>query len=142
MKCNPLAVSPFDFIGKTEMEKVKTVMDVDLEVIKMLDTLAKQDNDPTFVADLLNNYVTQMPQTMTAMRLALAANDAVTLSETAHTLKGASGNVGAARVAELSSRVEDCARQRNLGPIRLLLDEIDEAFTQTRSDFQPYLQSA
>nr|WP_154743809.1 Hpt domain-containing protein [Pseudomonas karstica] len=60
--------------------------------------------------------------------LCKARDDAKALGRIAHSFKGSSGNLGAARLAELCQQLEDCSAQRSDGDLGELVDKIDHEF--------------
>ena len=51
----------------------------------------------------------------------------------AHALKSMSLNLGAKRIVELSQKLEDLGRARNVHGAPALLQELETAFTQTKA---------
>jgi len=64
------------------------------------------DGDESFVRDLLKTYVAQAAEQFDAIQAAVAAADARAAARAAHSLAGASLNVGALRVATICRRIE------------------------------------
>ncbi|HCL91708.1 MAG TPA: hypothetical protein DIC50_02860, partial [Verrucomicrobia subdivision 3 bacterium] len=48
-------------------------------------------------------------------------------------LKGSALNLGATRLAEISQKLEDLGRARNMHGVPALVQELDSVFTQTRA---------
>lgn len=82
---------------------------------------------PDFLATLVNSLLTDLENRFPRMAKSLEQNDLRTLQEDAHTLKSASGALGAKRMSELFSRLEDAAREARSADARtifnLLTDE-------------------
>lgn len=66
------------------------------------------------------------------LRVLHEARDAEKLSDTAHSFKGSSSNMGARRLAELCGELERRAKQPSLGGIENLVNEIDSEFARVR----------
>lgn len=81
-----------------------------------LDNLASIDEDGSLVDELIRLYHTDSSALVAGLRAAWAAGDVERLGTTAHTLKSASGLVGAVDVMALARDIETRAReQRALG---------------------------
>ena len=62
-----------------------------------------------------------------------AINDGPMLAFHAHSLKSMSLNLGAVRIVELSQKLEDLGRARNMHDAPTLLQELETAFAQTKA---------
>jgi HPt (histidine-containing phosphotransfer) domain-containing protein len=71
-------------------------------------------DDPDFVDELADAYLADVPVQTAALRVALDRGSAADLVRPAHTLKGASLNLGGLRVAEISRQLEEMARAGSL----------------------------
>ncbi|MDP2903490.1 MAG: EAL domain-containing protein [Methylovulum sp.] len=91
---------------------------LDNQVLKQL----RDDIGNSFIK-MVQVYLEDVPLQLQLIRQALQASDAVQLRELAHSLKGASRNLGAEKLAALAKRLEDQARQGNI-------PEVDETMTQ------------
>ena len=65
------------------------------------------EGDKTFLTDLLLTYQEQALTILAAMNDAIARGDRVAAGRSAHALRGASLNIGAAAVASLCRRIEN-----------------------------------
>lgn len=68
--------------------------------------LAVTEGDKTFLADLLLTYQEQALTILAAMSDAISRGDRVAAGRSAHALRGASLNIGAASVANFCRRIE------------------------------------
>jgi HPt (histidine-containing phosphotransfer) domain-containing protein len=66
-------------------------------------------NDPE-IADLVQEFVGELPQKVDAILKALGDGDAIRLRTLAHQLKGAAGGYGFPTIGVVAKRVEDCLR--------------------------------
>jgi signal transduction histidine kinase/CheY-like chemotaxis protein len=64
---------------------------------------------------LVKSFLTRVPGYLTSLNDAVAAADATSLEEAAHSLKGAAANIGAVGVAEICDRLETLGRTGDLG---------------------------
>lgn len=71
-------------------------------------------DDDGFVVDLFEAYISSVGACVEGMRTALAEGDAHALSRHAHTLKGASANVGAIHVANLARALQMMGEQGSI----------------------------
>jgi GAF domain-containing protein/CheY-like chemotaxis protein/HPt (histidine-containing phosphotransfer) domain-containing protein len=93
----------------------------------VLDRLAESmGGDDAFVAELIDQFVTDSPALVAAARKGLEAGDADEVRRAAHTLKSNAATFGANELADRSSRLEAAAKGDQLedGPARL--EAIDE----------------
>jgi HPt (histidine-containing phosphotransfer) domain-containing protein len=80
----------------------------------LAELLASVDGDTEFVVQLIETYLADAPQQLSAIDAASAASDAAALVRPAHTLKSSSATVGAQRLAALSRRLEAAGRSGTL----------------------------
>jgi HPt (histidine-containing phosphotransfer) domain-containing protein len=59
------------------------------------------------LAQIIDNYITETPQLLQAMRAAVATGDGAALQQAAHKLRSASANLGATTVSQLCKALED-----------------------------------
>jgi CheY-like chemotaxis protein/HPt (histidine-containing phosphotransfer) domain-containing protein len=98
-----------------------------------LDVLRELDSgDGDLLALLVREYVDDGARLLATLREALAEGDPHQVERTAHTLKGASANLGAARLVDVASRLEALGRAGALGTVGRLLDEADAEFALVR----------
>jgi GAF domain-containing protein/CheY-like chemotaxis protein/HPt (histidine-containing phosphotransfer) domain-containing protein len=93
----------------------------------VLDRLAESmGGDDAFVAELIDQFVTDSPGLVATARKGLEAGDADEVRRAAHTLKSNAATFGANELADRSSRLEAAAKASQLedGPARL--EAIDE----------------
>jgi HPt (histidine-containing phosphotransfer) domain-containing protein len=81
--------------------------------------------DPKFLVEVVEAFLGDSPPRIEALKSSLAGGDADTLGRAAHSLKGSSGNFGAARMQALCADIERLARDGQteaLGPLVVQLD--------------------
>lgn len=87
------------------------------------------DGDAKFIEDIIGDYLQEMPKYLAELDASLGGTQPSTMMRAAHTIKGASANVGAARVRETAARLETLAKKGTLDGssilVRLLHKEID-----------------
>jgi HPt (histidine-containing phosphotransfer) domain-containing protein len=85
---------------------------------------------PALVQELISLFQEDVPIRMAILRTALAALDARQTLMEAHQLKGALGNLGLVRFADLASRIESCAREGHLGEVPTLVEALPAAYDE------------
>ncbi|HUT22972.1 MAG TPA: Hpt domain-containing protein, partial [Sumerlaeia bacterium] len=81
-------------------------------------------------------FLEDAPLQISKLREALEANDAAVAERTAHTIKGASANIGATAMRERASKMELAARDGDLDQVGSLLDGLQEEFERVRTAIQ------
>ncbi|MBI9076750.1 MAG: response regulator [Desulfatibacillum sp.] len=82
--------------------------------------ISRMLDDQELVRDVLNAYLEDFPAQMRMLRQALDEDNATLAHLKAHTLAGASGNVGALAVRKTAYRMERAAREGDLEKARVL----------------------
>jgi len=72
------------------------------------------DGTGELLTTLITHFLAETPERMAAMQAAVGRRDAVALAETAHALKGSSGNLGAMRMHELCGELQTLGRAKEL----------------------------
>lgn len=91
------------------------------------------DEDPEFLASLVDTFVDDCSTYMTEIRSAVEAEDPITLREEAHGLKGAVANLQAASAEEAARRVEEAARTRDFEGAEEAVEELEEEIDRLQS---------
>jgi CheY-like chemotaxis protein/HPt (histidine-containing phosphotransfer) domain-containing protein len=81
--------------------------------------------------ELVDLYLESAPQRIA--QIGQSINDSPMLAFHAHALKSMSLNLGAKRIVELSQKLEDLGRARNIHGTPALLRELETAFAQTKA---------
>ncbi len=108
---------------------------IDPEKIEELKELVDED-DPDFLIELLEDYMNDSAESLKAIRYAIQAQDAVTVVRTAHTLKGASSNIGAVNMTELSKQLEELGGEETLNGAIELIDQLEVEFVEVKSELE------
>lgn len=112
---------------------------LDPEAIAGLRALSPDDGG-AFVRELIDIFLQETPDRLDAIRSALAAADAATVTTVAHSIKGSCGNFGAVRLGAASLAVEQLAKRNALAEAAALQPELQSAFVATRSALQEILK--
>jgi CheY-like chemotaxis protein/HPt (histidine-containing phosphotransfer) domain-containing protein len=78
--------------------------------MSQIEELISLDETRAVLAEFVGMFVTQAPERIAEIRSALERGDFERMAAVAHSLKGASGNLGAKEVAEISRRLEHAGR--------------------------------
>ena len=103
---------------------------VDESVLARLRELAP--DDPTFVQELLAEFVSDAEARLDTLRAALARADRAAVIAAAHSLRGSSGTIGAAGVASLAARIELGARDDSMDELGGALTALDAEWERIR----------
>jgi HPt (histidine-containing phosphotransfer) domain-containing protein len=81
---------------------------------------------------LIQTYISDSRERIQALHQALSDNDADAFAKTAHSFKGSSINIGAARLGELCLQVERCGREGDLEAARQSMMALEAEFATVR----------
>ena len=81
-----------------------------------------------FLAELITTYLDHATSELAALRDALANNDLTTVRELAHSLRGASANIGASAVALRAGELEHAATSGTAAEVTVLAARLANAF--------------
>ena len=108
---------------------------IDPQKIEELKELV-DDDDPDFFIELLKDYMNNSEENLKAIRYAIQAKDTATVVKTAHILKGASSNIGAVNMTELSKQLEHLGREEILEGAVELIDRLDVELVEVKSELE------
>jgi two-component system, sensor histidine kinase and response regulator len=89
------------------------------------------ESDPAFMLELIASYEPLFQNQLKNIRDALTKKDSVKLHYAAHSLKGASLNIGAATVAGSCRDIEDLAERKNFEAIQACIGNLDKEVQKT-----------
>src|SRR5580658_4030536 len=90
------------------------------------------DGEGGALSEIVEEYIAHGKQVWVELRRTLSAGDVAALERSAHTLKGASANVGASTLAQLCGALESHARMEQLDEVSGLIDECDAEFARVQ----------
>jgi HPt (histidine-containing phosphotransfer) domain-containing protein len=104
----------------------------DLPVLdpKLLQDLLDLGAPQGLVQELIALFQEDVPERIAALRMALGSLDAGQTLQEAHQLKGALGNMGLVRFADMASRIEIHAREGHLEQAPVVADALSAAYDQ------------
>jgi len=92
--------------------------------------------EPELVWELMALFHEDAPARMTALAAALAVQDAAAAIMEAHQLKGALGNLGLLRFADMAAEIETHLREGRVESANLLTRELPTAYAEAREALQ------
>ena len=91
---------------------------------------------PAFIETYLDNS----PKLLEQIEQAVAEEDAESIFQSAHQLKGGSGSIGAMTVFQLAKEIEVIAKEGGLGePLGALFDELKSAYAAAAAELKSHL---
>ena len=91
-------------------------------------------------ADLVQIYITDSQQRVVALRTAQQNNDNANGFEIAHTLKGASANLGTTQLIALSSQLQTHCRELRISEQAALIEDIAAALQRAEQEIHKRLE--
>jgi len=112
-KCQSMNATPFPSIPSTKRDRPDAPHSLSSDLLdkKTLQALRKMAGPKAteVVPQIINNYLEEAPQLLQAIHAAAVASDPVALREAAHSLRGASANLGAISLCQLCQALEATA---------------------------------
>lgn len=106
---------------------------LDLTIINGLKEL-DDDGSDTFFKEIVAVYTDQFPRMTELIESALKDQQPDVLARAAHTLKGASLNIGAKELSALCRTIEFCGKDNQLAQVDELLESLRTVFTVTLAE--------
>lgn len=97
------------------------------------------DGDAEFEQELFAAYIEDCSDRIARLRGAIADQDSASLRREAHTIKGASANVGTTQLHELAQALESADPGANGGATTDLVAEIEAEFDRVKTAIESYL---
>ncbi|MBW2188035.1 MAG: response regulator [Deltaproteobacteria bacterium] len=124
--------------GAQSMRPVSTLpppATLDLHMVRQLVSLDGEDDD--FIRDVMVSYVQQLEDSAKKIGQALQDGDMETVRLTAHSIKGASKQIGAARVGDFLGDIE---RENDVEAARQLLEQVEKEVPRVAKAVQALLR--
>lgn len=102
------------------------------EELRMLADLG----DAETVREVISVFQSDTEARLGRLRAAVTEHDAARVRGEAHAIKGSAGQVGAARVSNLSKEMESAALRQDLAEAERLLPQLEAEFATVRRDMQ------
>jgi len=111
-----------------EQEKAKPVFDQE-------SVLERVGGDMEFLKELIELFRSDYPQKMAQLLRGIKEEDFKIISETAHSIKSASGNLSLTRVYDLSFKIEIMGRESKIQDIEKVYKELEEELEKIKDLF-------
>ena len=98
--------------------------------------LARLEGDEELYRMVLDTYLEDIPLQIVKLRETVPSGDAQELRRLAHSIKGASANIGALAVRDLSLEIELCAGKSGIA------SKVGEAIDRLESAFKDFMRTA
>jgi HPt (histidine-containing phosphotransfer) domain-containing protein len=113
--------------ASTERSEAPRLDSLDRKALDILRSLRK-GGTPDLLHKVLHLYLTNAPQLLDTMRVAVAHSDALALQQAAHSLKSSSANVGALQLAAFSKEMEALGKTQSLTQADSLLASLEAEY--------------
>jgi HPt (histidine-containing phosphotransfer) domain-containing protein len=105
---------------------IKGMADAPSKILDLTYLIEASDGDADFIQEIVNDYLREMGRHFQDLKTSAATHDMTLLIRSAHTIKGASANVGASRVRETASRLESQAKKGSLDGSESLIELVGQ----------------
>ncbi len=120
-----LFTTPTDEADKSAVPDGDSLLDANtLNNIRAL----QSPQSPDILKQLFEIYRTSVPEIITNLSLSIQDENCESIREFAHSLKSASGNIGARKIFELSAKLEEMARDNRIDGASEIHQEIEQLF--------------
>jgi two-component system sensor histidine kinase/response regulator len=92
--------------------------------------------DPAILNDIYNAFLTTSVDYISSICQSIRTGDAAGLFSAAHALKGASANIGAQMLSELSLRLEEFGRSKSVVGAEEVAERLEAEFTRAKSEIE------
>jgi HPt (histidine-containing phosphotransfer) domain-containing protein len=96
-------------------------------------------NDEDFARTLVGLFLEDIPKQIEVLRGCLEAGDVASAERQAHSIKGASANVGGEALRSVASAMENAGKTGELGSIRARLPELEVQFARLKEAMSEFL---
>ncbi len=102
------------------------------EIFDKESALDRMDGDVELLKNIIQIYLEDIPTQIQSLQQALEQNDEQLIQHLAHTIKGASGNIGAAALQKTANQMEIAAKKEDLSSAPDLLRLLLKGFAELR----------
>lgn len=114
--------------------------DVDLSMLTGFE-MAQCEGEPDLIVELIDLYLANVPQQLSAMKDFVSKADKASLKRAAHNLKGSSANMGAQSVAAICLELEHADADESFEQSSVLINRLEQTFEHIRPIFLAERQS-
>ena len=106
---------------------------LDPDVLRSLKNL-EEDGEQSIVAELAGIFLEDVASRLDALWRAVDEDDANSVLETAHALKGSSANMGACKMHDVCSKLQETGKSGDLTKVPGLLEQLEAEFGRVRPE--------
>jgi two-component system, sensor histidine kinase and response regulator len=99
----------------------------------------QEEGEPDILDELIEQFLTDVPPQLVALKEAVEAGDAHSVERIAHTLRGSSANMGAVRMEAICAELEEMGRSEDLGAALRQIPRLEEEIGHVRTVFEQEL---
>ena len=125
-ECGDACTCPYDALPDEASPVAPDEVESHFKKEELLERLM---GDEELAGEILEGFLIDIPNQILSLKDALKDEDSPHIQRQAHTIKGASGNVGATCMQELAMQVEEAGKASDLIKSALLLTMLDKEFT-------------
>ena len=107
---------------------------IDAEAIENLRAL--NPDDDSFLKEIIGIFIEDTPARIAELRQAHAAGDVATFSRAAHSIKGSSSNLGAARLRTPADSHKNGLKNQSQAGLEAGIPEVEAAFTTAKAELE------
>ena len=133
---NATAVAAVEMRSVTDIDRA-----LDAEVVERLRDLAAA-TDASLLGQIFEAFLADGEARIIALRHALQESDAAGLRKAAHALKGASANIGARRMAEITEQLQALGEANSIAGAAPLIDTLQVEFARVRAEIAVQLEQS
>merc|ERR1712000_389557 len=100
----------------------------DIPVWNKADALTRLMNNQNLLDRVTDLYLSSTPCLLDKLKQSVTQNDLSAAQSEAHTLKGASGNIGAEQMMALFAAIEAAAKEQHEDEIQSLVEQLDSMY--------------
>lgn len=100
--------------------------------------MAVAADDVEFLREIVDVYLADVPTQIAKLQAAAEAGDIATAERQAHTIKGASSNIGAERVRAAALEIESAAKAGELDVVRSLTGQLEPTLRELESELDKF----
>jgi CheY-like chemotaxis protein/HPt (histidine-containing phosphotransfer) domain-containing protein len=117
--------SPALLVEDSSLEAEESLLDANtLNGIRAL----QSPQSPNILEQLFEIYRSNAPELIKKLNSSLQDGSCELIRDSAHSLKSASGNIGARKIFELSAKLEDMGRDKEIDGASKILEEVEQLF--------------
>lgn len=103
-----------------------------IEKLKSMD----ESGDNAFIKEITGLFIEQIPELVGSIKSCHFKKDYISLARAAHSLKGASLNLGAESLSHICKKIEETAKSDNIESLTEKIDSLEEISKQTSSKLE------